>query len=75
VRSGDPANRDVVDAWIQRWESGGTADGAVGQLAGTRGFDVTAGQTLIVNMVCASVFPITATIQDAALTAIFVPNP
>jgi hypothetical protein len=63
-------------AFLQRWESGGSMSGALGQLAGTRGFDVTAGQTLTVNMVCARVFPEgSSTIQDSALTAIFIPNP
>jgi hypothetical protein len=40
------------------------------QLAGTRGFDVTAGEILTVNLVCDAT--VASSIYDSALTAIFV---
>jgi len=59
-------------AFLQLWESPG-ADGDFAQLAGTRGFDVTAGQTLTVNLVCRHFGTSgTSIIRDSALTAIFV---
>jgi len=59
-------------AFAQIWESPAAgADRA--QLAGTRGFDVTAGQTLTVNLVCIHIGTSgSSIIDDSALTAIFV---
>ena len=48
------------------WKSGSKA-----QLAGTRGFDVSAG-TFTVNLVCLS--DASSTVVDPALTAIFIPD-
>jgi hypothetical protein len=60
------------DAFLQVWESPGSP-GLAAQLAGTRGFDVTAGQTLTVGLVCAHFgTSSTSSILDSALTAIFV---
>jgi len=59
-------------AFLQWWESPGSP-GSFAQLAGTRGFDVTAGQTLTVNLVCSHFGPSgLSNIFDSALTAIFV---
>ena len=60
-------------AFAQFWESPGS-NGSIAQLAGTRGFDVTAGQTLTVNLVCAhgGSGSASSNIFDSALTAIFV---
>jgi hypothetical protein len=59
-------------AFLQQWESAGF-DGEFAQLAGTRGFDVTAGQALTVNLVCDhSGASASSLIFDSALTAIFV---
>jgi hypothetical protein len=64
---------DAIDSsFIQFWQSSGS-NGANGQLAGTRGFDVTAGQTLTVNLVCRHFGADgSSAILDSALTAIFV---
>jgi hypothetical protein len=60
--------------FLQIWASPGS-DGPVAQLAGTRGFDVTAGQALTVNLVCAHFGASgSSSILDSALTAIFVAN-
>jgi hypothetical protein len=60
------------NAFLQWWESPG-ADGDVAQLEGTRGFDVTAGQTLTVNLVCIHLGTSgSSAILDSVLTAIFV---
>jgi hypothetical protein len=56
-------------AFLQIWESPGSA-GDLAQLAGTRGFDVAAGQALTVNLVCDASG--SSSILDSALTAIFV---
>jgi hypothetical protein len=58
-------------AFLQQWESAGF-DGSLAQLAGTRGFDVTAGQALTVNLVCRHFGSGSSIILDSALTAIFV---
>jgi len=59
-------------AFAQIWESPG-ASGDFAQLAGTRGFEVTAGQTLTVNLVCRHFGTSgSSEIGDSALTAIFV---
>jgi hypothetical protein len=58
-------------AFLQQWESAGF-DGSLAQLAGTRGFDVTAGQALTVNLVCRHFGGGSSIILDSALTAIFV---
>jgi hypothetical protein len=58
-------------AFLQSWESPGVS-GAAAQLAGTRGFGVTAGQILTVNLVCDSTEVSGSTILDSALTGIFV---
>jgi hypothetical protein len=59
-------------AFLQIWESPGSA-GHLAQLAGTRGFDVAAGQTLTVGLVCAHFGTSgSSEILDSALTAIFV---
>jgi len=58
-------------AFLQQWASPG-APGFQSQLAGTRGFDVTAGQTLTVNLVCDHMGTGSSDISDSALTAIFV---
>ena len=58
-------------AFLQQWTSSGIGNGFYTQLAGTRGFDVTAGQTLTVNLVCDGTSGF-STILDSALTAIFV---
>jgi hypothetical protein len=63
--------------FVQHWQSAGDiANGSFAQLAGTRGFDVTAGQTLTVNLVCAKTGggSVDSGILDSALTAIFVAN-
>jgi len=58
--------------FLQFWESPGS-DGSGAQLAGTRGFDVTAGEVLTVNLVCSQQgTSLSSTISDSALTAIFV---
>jgi len=64
----------IVDlGFLQAWESAG-ADGHVGHLAGTRGFDVTAGE-FTVNLVCfRQGGPGDGFIADSAMTAIFIPN-
>jgi hypothetical protein len=54
--------------FLQLWVSPGFP-GENAQLAGTRGFDVTAGQTLTVNLVCDGD---SSNILDSAMTAIFV---
>jgi hypothetical protein len=61
-------------AFQQVWQSPGAGViAAFAQLAGTRGFDVTAGQTLTVNLVCRhSGLSGSSLILDSALTAIFV---
>lgn len=57
----------------QVWESAGI-DGTFGQLAGTRGFDVAAGE-FTVNLVCSHVgSSVDTTILQSALTAIFIPG-
>jgi hypothetical protein len=59
-------------AFLQGWESPG-GSGELAQLAGTRGFDVTAGQALTVNLVCVHAGTSGISIvSDSALTAIFV---
>jgi hypothetical protein len=72
VRCSITTGTTIDFAFNQAWESGGF-DGDFAQLAGTRGFDVTAGQILTVNLVCdhngASA---SSLIFDSALTAIFV---
>jgi hypothetical protein len=56
----------------QFWQSPGSP-GSFEQLAGTRGFDVTAGQALTVNLVCDHFGASSSSnIFDSALTAIFV---
>jgi hypothetical protein len=59
-------------AFLQAWESPG-GDGDLSQLAGNRGFSVTAGQILTVNLVCDH-FGVSelSEVRDSALTAIFV---
>jgi hypothetical protein len=75
VRCSITAGTTIDSAFNQQWASSGLGDGSVAQLAGTRGFDVTAGQTLTVNLVCAHGGTSGAlTILDSALTAIFVAN-
>ena len=57
----------------QLWESAGLHGGS-GQLAGTRGFDVTAGE-FTANLVCDHIGSSgSSNILDSALTAIFIPN-
>lgn len=73
VTCGITTGASIDLGFIQSWESGGAGEGGIGQLAGTRGFDVTAGQTVTVNLICvAPAGP--STIGDSALTAIFVAN-
>ena len=68
------ASRD--NASQQVWQSGGDEKGDLAQLAGTRGFDVTANQALTVNLVCASSTIIgSPAVVDPTLTAIFIPSP
>jgi hypothetical protein len=55
--------------FLQVWKSSGVDD--FGTLAGNRGFDVTAGQTLTVNLVCDLVGG-APSLNDSAMTAIFV---
>jgi hypothetical protein len=62
---------DVDFAFLQWWVSPGSS-GWVSQLAGTRGFDVTAGQTLTVNLVCRRFGSGDLDIRDSVLTALFV---
>lgn len=66
----------VVDfAYEQQWDSPG-GDASHAQLAGTRGFDVTAGTYITIRLVCDHVGGDayqTSQVRDAALTAIFVP--
>jgi len=63
----------VLDAdFLQQWESAGS-NGSEGQLAGTRGFPVTAGE-FTANLVCDHFGGGNTAIQDSALTAIFIPN-
>jgi hypothetical protein len=60
------------NAFLQLWESPGS-DGRYGQLAGTRGFAVTAGEELTVNLVCYHFGDSgSSDIRNSALTAIFV---
>jgi hypothetical protein len=64
----------IIDtAFTQAWKSAG-ASANFSQLAGTRGFDVDAGQTLTVNLVCHHGFGTSGSsvINDSALTAIFI---
>jgi hypothetical protein len=60
---------DVDFTHAQGWTNG-VGDRA--NLAGTRGFDVSAGQHLTVNLVCRDTAGI-GTVQDSAITAIFIP--
>jgi ell wall binding domain 2 (CWB2) len=66
ISTGTTLNSGFVQEW---YSPGGGSPNA--QLAGTRGFDVTAGETLTVNLVCIGGSG-SSTIQDSALTAIFV---
>lgn len=59
-------------AYLQAWESPG-ATGGYSQIAGTRGFDVAAGD-FTANLVCDVSGAGTATLYDSTLTAIFVAN-
>jgi hypothetical protein len=61
-------------SWL--WLSSGVL-GSVGQLAGTRGFDVTRTRDMTFNLVCSHFgsTPGSATIVNSALTAIFIPTP
>ena len=43
-------------------------------MAGTRGFDVTAGQVLTINFVCEKGNAVGAVFTDPSLTAIFAPG-
>jgi hypothetical protein len=63
-------------SFVQKWESGGVGDGKVGQLAGTRAFEVVAGQQLTVNLVCLHQhFSDGGSFLDGlTLTAIFIPD-
>jgi hypothetical protein len=63
----------IESGFTQKWESSGSNDGQYGQLSGTRGFDVTAGQEVDINLVCESF--VGSVINDPALTAIFIPGP
>lgn len=73
VRCGIGTGSIVEAAFRQEWESGGAGDGDLGMLAGTRGFDVTAGQSITINLVCLhNGTSGTSVILDAALSAIFV---
>jgi len=74
VRCSITTGTTIDFAFNQIWRSAGSASaGSVAQLAGTRGFDVTAGQTLTVNLVCDHAGTSgSSTISDSALTAIFV---
>jgi hypothetical protein len=61
--------------FLQQWQSAAT-NGEYGQLAGTRGFEVSAGE-FTVNLVCfAGLSGESADVQiiDSALTGIFIPN-
>ena len=58
--------------FLQQWDSPGSP-GFFGQLAGTRGFDVTAGE-LTVNLVCKHAGSGDSSIFDSAMTAIFIPT-
>ena len=72
VRCSITTATNLDGAFLQFWESPGSS-GAVAQLAGTRGFDVAAGETLTVNLVCDHVgASADSLIFDSALTAIFV---
>jgi hypothetical protein len=63
-------------AFTQRWESAGSLVAGTGQLAGTRGFDVAAGEKLTVNLVCVHVgVSGSSFVNDSALTATFIPTP
>lgn len=72
VRCSITTGTTIDFAFLQVWQT--PANGfAMSQLSGTRGFDVTAGQTLTVNLVCQHVGSDSSTfIGDSALTAIFV---
>ena len=63
----------LYSAFTQYWESGGTGNGRSGQLAGTRGFDVAAGE-FTVNLVCRNGSSGASFVSDSALTAIFIPG-
>ena len=56
---------------LQQWESAGT-EGGRSQMAGTRVFDIAAGEIATYDFVCVSV---DTTLRDSVLTAIFTPAP
>ena len=73
VRCSITTGTTTDDAFVQRWESAGAA-GDISQMAGTRGFDVTAGE-FTANLVCDhSGTSGSSFIDDSAMTAIFIPN-
>ncbi len=55
----------------QTWYSGGSGGSILAALAGTRGFDVTAGQEITISLFCHS-SDASAGVFDSSLTAIFV---
>ena len=64
----------VGSEFLQVWRSGGVANQA--QLAGTRGFDVTAGTELTINLVCLTFqSEENSTVHDSSLTAVFIASP
>lgn len=62
--------------YVQRWTTGGGGN-ASGQLSGTRVFDVSAGQTLPIELICIHTGPPagSSALTDSVLTAVFTPAP
>jgi hypothetical protein len=69
-------DRSLDFDFLQQWEGSGI-NGDTTQMAGTRGFDVTAGQEPTVSLFCDhfGIGSDSSTVQDAVLTAIFIPTP
>ncbi|MFT6290399.1 MAG: hypothetical protein ACJAR2_000987 [Ilumatobacter sp.] len=61
---------------LQVWASSGTDAGGLGQMSGTRGFDIAAGAAVMYNLVCVHTGSSgSSTVEDSSLTATFTPNP
>ena len=62
-------------SYVQAWESAGS-NGSSSQLAGTRVFDISAGEIVTYDLVCDQLgVSVSALLTDAVLTAIFTPAP
>jgi len=70
------SSTNLDGSYTQNWGTSGTGNRAYGQLAGTRGFIVTEGDTYTYHLVCnfSGLISDPPQVRDSSLTAIFTPS-